>query len=207
MSASDYDDDDDNDDTKRSVELTLESDCVEFNETIASLSAKSAPLGKAVKLLLPHELCQLEWGNLVNVTHTGASSISLLARCGSVAPGRSLVYRPMGDAEVQFLYNNGILPDTQPYQAIVRNHAGRLYATKFVDGVKQVDTHPSSVVEFNMPTELIDELFAIQHKAEDGALSHGLGHAAGRTVERFNAALKSGKGSYRVVKVKRKRLK
>jgi hypothetical protein len=204
--------DDDNDaDTRQhqdtDLALSLERDCIEFNSSIASLAAISAALGKAVKQLLPHELKLLECGQLVNVTHAKASSITLVAPCSGVAEGRTLVYRPMGDEEVQFLVENGVLPDTQPYQAIIRGHAGRQYADKFVIGAKQVDTHPSSIVEFNMPTKLIDALFRIQHKAEDGALSHGLGRAAGRTVAQFNEALQDGTGRFRVVKVRRKRSK
>jgi hypothetical protein len=210
MSDDDADADGDRTDRKAADDAstttaTLEHDCIAFNAAIESLAAAAAPLGKAVKLLLAHELKLFDSGQLVNVTHAKASSITLVAACGSAAAGRTLVYRPMGDEEVQYLVDNGALPETQPYQAIIRGHAGRSYADKFVVGAKQVDTHPSSIVEFNMPTALIDALFAIQHKAEDGALSHGLGRAAGRTVAQFNAALTNGSGWFRVVKVRRRR--
>jgi hypothetical protein len=110
----------------------------------------------------------------------------------------------MGDIELAFLIETGTLPATQPYQAIVRGHGGRIYAHKFVDGMKKSDANPTTVVEFDLPTALVESLFATQHKAEDGALSHGLGTFAGRTLPTFNACLASGDATFRVVRVKRR---
>lgn len=182
----------------------LDCDCAEHNVQLASDAAACAPLGKGVKLLLPHELKLLNEGKLINVTHPRSSSVVLAAPCVPVRPGRTLVFRPMGDIELAFLIETGTLPATQPYQAIVRGHGGRVYANKFVDGLKKSDANPTTVVEFDMPSALVDTLFATQHKAEDGALSHGLGRFAGRTLPTFNACLTSGEATFRVVRVKRR---
>ena len=79
-----------------------------------------------------------------------------------------------------------------------------MYAEKYLRGHKAVDTSPTTVVEFVVPEALVDRLFAMQHKAEDGAISMGLGNKAGGGLPLFNAALTDGRGSWRVVCVKRK---
>lgn len=185
-------------------QCAFESACVAFNADVEQLRARAQALGKGSKLLLPHEAALLADGKLVNVTHAKASSIVLLAPCSPVALGRTLLYRPVGDAELKHLVEHGVLPSTQPYQAVVRGHGGRTYADKFVDGVKKNDTHPTTVVEFDVSTELVERLFQKQHKAEDGALSHGLGHAAGHTLPLFNEALATKQATYRIVRVKRR---
>ncbi|KAH3745258.1 hypothetical protein Pelo_13360 [Pelomyxa schiedti] len=111
----------------------------------------------------------------------------------------------MGDEEVLYLVNNNQLPNTQPYQAIIQGSVGRDYAEKYLNGKKHVDTNPTTVVEFVAPRRLLEDLFARQHKVEDGALSMGLGHKAGRGLPLFNASLASGETTWRIVKVKRKR--
>eukprot|EP01090_Pellita_catalonica_P003365 TRINITY_DN13033_c0_g1_i1.p1 TRINITY_DN13033_c0_g1~~TRINITY_DN13033_c0_g1_i1.p1 ORF type:complete len:146 (-),score=23.99 TRINITY_DN13033_c0_g1_i1:297-671(-) len=114
------------------------------------------------------------------------------------------VYRPMGDKEVVFLVENQILPDTQPYQAIIEGQVGRWYANKYLTGQKRTDTEPGTIVEFTVPQEVIKEISSIQTKVEDGALSMGLGNKAGNTLPIFNKCLKDGTGSFQIVKVKRK---
>ncbi len=88
----------------------------------------------------------------------------------------------MGDAEMGHLLIHGVLPSSQPYQAIIEGDVGRIYAEKYLTGHKWVDTHPTTVVEFSIPIELRNQLFAMQHKAEDGAISMGLGEKAGRSL-------------------------
>merc|ERR1711972_1128265 len=109
----------------------------------------------------------------------------------------------MGDVECAFLLANGILPDTQPYQTIVEGVGGRRYAEKYLRGHKSVDSSPTTVVEFTMPTSIIRKLFEMQSKNEDGAISHGLGEKGGRGLPLFNASLQSGETSFRIVSVKR----
>jgi hypothetical protein len=58
-------------------------------------------------------------------------------------------------------------------------------------------------VEFTCPEKLIETLKSIQMKAEDGALSMGLGHKAGGGLELFNKSIESGETTWRIVKVKR----
>eukprot|EP00727_Mastigamoeba_balamuthi_P001152 m51a1_g11033 hypothetical protein (141) ;mRNA; f:425798-426347 len=124
-----------------------------------------------LRRLLPHERELLSSGALVNVTHQGSSSAWLQApEHDPPAPGRTRVYRPMGDAEFAHLMSTGLLPATQPYQTIVEGPEGRAYAAKYLTGRKWVDTAPTTVVEFDAPAELVRRLFEMQCKAEDGAL-------------------------------------
>jgi hypothetical protein len=160
-------------------------------------------LGKAGKLLQPHERDLVESGELRNVTHQGASAVWLDAPSKQPGLDRTLVYRPMGDTEALFVVANNQLPDTQPYQAIIEGDAGRVYAEKYLAGKKWVDTAPTTVMEFDCPQQLIEALFAIQHKPEDGAMSMGLGHKAGGGLPLFNQSLADGTTTWRVVKVKR----
>ena len=53
------------------------------------------------------------------------------------------------------------------------------------------------------PKALIEALFKIQHKVEDGAISIGLGNKAGGGVTQFNESITSGATTWRIVKVKR----
>ena len=167
-------------------------------------SADCAALRKGAKVLLAHEKELLRAGLLRDVTHGGASSLWLEAASSTPAEGLTNVYRPMGDAEVLHLVAHGTLPATQPYQAIIEGDAGRGYAMKYLNGKKWVDTAPSTVVEFTVPRDLVERLFALQHKAEDGALSMGLGHKAGGGLPIFNESLSGGLSSWRIVAVKRR---
>ena len=109
----------------------------------------------------------------------------------------------MGDAEVTYLWENKFLPDTQPYQAIIEGPVGRWYSNKYLNGAKWTDTNPSTIVEFVVPIELIEILKTMQTKIEDGAMSMGLGHKAGKGLGLFNQSMKDGKTTFRIVKVKR----
>ena len=51
------------------------------------------------------------------------------------------------------------------------------------------------------PSELIEELFGMQCKPEDGALSHGLGDKGGNGLPKFNGSLRAGTSRYRIVLV------
>jgi hypothetical protein len=161
---------------------------------------------KASKVkLAPHEIELVNAGQLENITHEGSKAVWLRAN-SSVLENDShqkRVYRPMGDREATYLITYNQLPSTQPYQAIIEGDNGRTYAEKYLRGTKKVDSQPTTVIEFIAPTELIDNLFAIQHKVEDGALSMGLGNKAGGGITMFNESLAEGQTTYRIVLVKR----
>ena len=163
--------------------------------------------GRKVKLM-KHETELLADGKLVEITHESSTSRWLRAESLSAddyPDGYTTVYRPMGDLEVKYLIENGTLPDTQPYQAIIEGPVvGRAYAEKYLKGMKKVDTAPTTVVEFCIPSTLVEELMAIQHKVEDGAISMGLGDKAGGGLPLFNAALRTPPSSFRLVLVKRR---
>lgn len=110
----------------------------------------------------------------------------------------------MGDKECESLRTNGELPGTQPYQTVVEGAAGYRYAFKYLSGQKWVDSSPTTVVEFVVRKTLVAELFARQHKPEDGVMSMGLGHTAGKGLGIFNDALRTGESTWRIVVVKRK---
>ena len=164
---------------------------------------KAVPITGWLKRLLPHELALYNSGELLNITHHGSSSIWLEAPSSSPPEGRINVYRPMGDAEARYLVEHGELPDTQPYQAIIEGENGRLYANKYLTGAKFTDSHPTTIVEFCAPTELIETLKEKQTKIEDGALSIGLGHYAGKGLPLFNESIRKGDTTFRIVKIKR----
>jgi len=157
--------------------------------------------------LLSHEQELLDTGELCDITHIRASSIWLSALSADERvqglEERCLVYRPMGDKECSFLLQHGTLPSSQPYQTIVRGDEGRRYAEKYLRGHKQVDSSPTTVVEFDMPSALVKRLFDMQSKNEDGAISHGLGDKGGKGLPLFNASLECGESTHRIVLVKR----
>ena len=161
------------------------------------------PKRKLKVRLLPHEEALLASGALKDVTHDKASSKWLYAPTGQAVAGRVLCYRHMGDVEAQFLLHCGVLPETQPYQTLTRGEEGRRYCESYLRSNKTVDTHPTTVFEFDCPADLIDDFFRIQSKIEDGTMSHGLGGKAGETLPRFNEALQTGEVTYRIVLVKR----
>ena len=157
---------------------------------------------KVAKSLLLHERDLLLSGALCNETHPNASAVWLHGASGIPLAGQTNVYRPVGDVELQYLFTHNKLPGTQPYQAIIEGTAGRAYAEKYLSGAKWVNTAPTTVVEFSVPITLVAELFKLQHKAEDGAVSMGLGHKAGGGLGLFNASISVSK-TWRIVKVKR----
>lgn len=168
-----------------------------------SVPVKSKIRVKGVNLF-PHEQALVESGQLVDITHNGASSIWLSAESAQLNDETfTLVYRPMGDSECAHLLSHGVLPDTQPYQTIVEGEEGRAYAEKYLRGHKSVDSSPTTVVEFSVPRMLVERLFTMQSKNEDGCISHGLGDKGGRGLPLFNASLHSGESSFRIVLVKR----
>ena len=163
----------------------------------------SAPKKQRGLKLLPHESKLLADGELVDITHNGSTSKWLHAPSSRGDESKSLVYRPMGDGELFHLLQYNELPGTQPYQAIIEGGSGRTYAEKYLKGHKKVDTMPTTVVEFLTPKTLVDRLFAMQHKVEDGAISMGLGNKAGGGLPLFNERLASGDTTFRIVLVKR----
>lgn len=181
------------------------------------MAAEPVPRSRNLRSLLAHERALVLAGQLVDVTHAKASSVWLRAEsrsqaeaCAavgcSVAAEATLVYRHMADEEYSFLALNNALPDTMPYQTIVEGPDGRAYCEKYLSGTKFVDTFPTTVVEFAVPAVLMAQLFAIQHKAEDGVLSVGLGFKAGGGLPLFNAALSHAaeQPCWRIVAVKRR---
>ncbi len=164
---------------------------------------------KAPRELLPHEIVLVESGALRDVTHKGAKSYFFEGVVGCSRgdePARDntcLVYRHMGDKELGVLLKDRQLPATQPYQTIVRGDEGLRYCRKYLTGKKRVDTGCTTIIEFCAPVMLIDELFEILHKAEEGCLSTGLGDKAGKTLPRFNAGLADGSITFCPIVVKR----
>lgn len=159
---------------------------------------------KAKVRLWPHEQELLNQGLLKNITHANASSIWLHGdSTAKTAEDRSLCYRHMGDNELRFLIDNGVLPATQPYQTLTRGQEGRLYCEKYFRSNKHVDTSPTTIVEFHCSYVMIETFFAKQSKIEDGTISHGLGHKAGGTLIEFNESLRNGETTWRIVLVKR----
>lgn len=158
-------------------------------------------MNKSLKIkLLEHEKQLLEQGLIKNVTYIGENSIHLYAKSSIAGNDYVNVYRVMGDIELQFLLNNKILPNTQPYQAIVEGEIGRKYMEKYLNGLKYVNSKPTTVVEFTIKKYLYDQMFKIQYKAEDGVLSIGLGNKVCNCLNLFNASIKS----FSIVTVKRK---
>lgn len=150
--------------------------------------------------LLNHEKYLIQHGKLVNITHKNSTAIWLHAPSSIPVKDYVNVYRVMGDKELLFLINNKILPNTQPYQAIVEGEIGRKYMEKYLGGQKRVDSLPTTVVEFTIKKEIYDLMFKIQHKVEDGVLSLGLGNKAGNCLNIFNANIEK----FSIVTVKRK---
>ena len=109
----------------------------------------------------------------------------------------------MGDPECRYLLEHGILPDTQLYQTVVEGATGREYAEKYLRGHKKVDSLPTTVIEFIVPKTIVEELFAMQTKIEDGAISHGLGCKGGKGLPILNQSLSARESSFRIVLVKR----
>eukprot|EP00961_Rhodomonas_salina_P055213 741780-Rhodomonas_salina.1 len=159
---------------------------------------------KGVKLLR-HEKDLLASGELTEITHKGASSVWLSRACTQLEDSSACtcIYRHMGDTECAYLLETGTLPATQPYQTIVQGEDGRKYCEKYLRGQKYVDTTPTTIVEFLVPTAIVQNLWSVQHKPEDGVLSHGLGFAAGHTLPLFNESLAKGESKFAIVLVKR----
>lgn len=159
----------------------------------------------APRELWPHEKAAFEAGLLLNVTHVNSPYLwcSAAAVEDDVPHGFVALYRHMGDVELRHLVEKGLLPDTQPYQTIVRGNEGRQYCLSYLRGQKRVDTDPTCVIEFICPQNLVEKWFAKQHKAEKGCISHGLGNKAGKTLPEFNEAIQQGLIKWRVVDVKR----
>jgi len=130
-----------------------------------------------------------------------SSSVWLNRESSCPKSGYVNVYRVMGDVELLYLIENDKLPNTQPYQAIVKGEDGRKYMEKYLSGQKHVSTSPTTVVEFTIQEEIWNQLFSIQNKIEDGVMSVGLGDKAGKGLILFNKFLD--KNNYRIVKVKR----
>lgn len=112
-----------------------------------------------------------------------------------------MVYRHMGDEELSHLLTNGLLPDTQPYKTIVESRA---YCEGYLRGLRKPSGNVvKTVVEFAAPAPLVERLFSMQRKIEDGCFSHGLGDKGGKGLPLFNAALEAKETSFRIVLVKR----
>ena len=167
---------------------------------------KVESIKKYKKYLKEHELQLLEKGELINITHKGSSSIWLEAseKTKDLKNDETLVYRPVGDDELNYLLKNNQLPDTQPYQTIVEGNSGLVYAEKYLNGKKKTDTNPSTIIEFKTKIQLFEDLKKRQIKIEDGCLSIGLGFTAGKGLPDFNESLKKGETTFKIVKVKRK---
>ena len=77
----------------------------------------AVPIKNYKKILFKHEKELFEKGELKNVTHKGSKAIWLERLSNNnLNEDQTNVYRPCGDKETLYLIENGILPDTQPYQ-------------------------------------------------------------------------------------------
>jgi len=184
------------------------------NIIIFSLPRTMPRVAKKKVRLQPHEKMLLQQGALQDISHEGSTSTWLCAPSssgGEVAEKeeayrqRTLCYRHVADPELEVLLRTGRLPSTQPYQTLTRGEEGRAYCESYLRSNKTVDTDPTTVVEFNCSTALVERLYSIQSKIEDGTISHGLGHKAGRTLDLFNESLAQGDTTWRIVLVKRRR--
>ena len=157
--------------------------------------------------LLPHKAALLASGKLSDVTHANASALWLKAPSMiRLKEKRALVYRHMGDDECAYLLAHRKLPDTQPYQTIVEGPIGRAYCEGYLRGLRKPSGNiVTTVVEFETKKSLIDTLFSMQKKIEDGCFSHRLGEKGGKGLPLFNESLASGETTYRIVCVKRTR--
>jgi hypothetical protein len=156
--------------------------------------------------LLKHEAALVASGELTDITHHGVFSLWLSAPSTEVDPNGELttVYRHMGDDECSFLLEHHRLPSTQPYQTIVEGAAGRRYCEGYFRGNHRPSGNVvTTIVEFVAPKALIDKLFAMFQKPEDGCLSHGLGDKGGKGLPLFNASLDAKETTFRIVFVKR----
>jgi hypothetical protein len=148
---------------------------IKLKEQFEKSLKNSVKLNKfQIKLLKPHEKKLLKSNEIFNVTHKKSTSV-ILERLITLELDEEFttVYRPMGDKELFYLLENNILPDTQPYQTIVEGPIGREYCDKYLTGKKYVDSLPTTIVEFIVKKKLIEKLFKIQSKIEDGCLSIG----------------------------------
>ena len=166
--------------------------------------------GKKIKKpkLLPHEARLLASGELANVTHENSTAV-WLSRPSSMIEvedaTRTVVYRHMGDEECAYLLAYGQLPDTQPYQTIVEGQVGRAYCDGYLRGLRKPSGNiVTTVVEFETTRALVNLLFSMQKKIEDGCFSHGLGDKGGNGLPLFNASLAAKETTFRIVLVKRK---
>jgi hypothetical protein len=112
-----------------------------------------------------------------------------------------------GDPEVAHLLEHRQLPSTQPYQTIVEGPDGRAYCEG--EGYLRGHRKPSgnvitTIVEFIAPKRLIDQLFLMFRKPEDGCFSHGLGDKGGKGLPLFNASLIAGETTFKIILVRRK---
>ena len=173
-------------------------------------------MAKKLKIsLLPHEQELLKQGILTETTHKGASArwlslpdkyhtINEMAILTNSNPeNKILVYRHMSDREFSYLRENNQLPDTQPYQTIVCGDPGFKYCMKYFTGQKKVATNVTTIVQFLADKKLIDELFEMHAKSEDGCMSHGLGDKGGKGLPIFNKAMEHGDITWVVRLVKR----
>lgn len=108
----------------------------EITNSFVKAKEKSVKVSVSDKSLLPHEKELYSNGLLSNITHKGSTSIWLECECQEPESLEYCnVYRPMGDKEIQYLVSEKVLPDTQPYQAIMKGPRGRIYADKYLNGM------------------------------------------------------------------------
>mmetsp|Transcript_22851 Transcript_22851/g.51408 ORF Transcript_22851/g.51408 Transcript_22851/m.51408 type:complete len:102 (+) Transcript_22851:305-610(+) len=92
-----------------------------------------------------------------------------------------------------------------PIKPLWKERRASCIAKKYFCGKKKVTPPVSSIVEFTCRRVLVDKLFGMQWKIEDGARSHGLGDKGGKGLPLFNEELEQGSITWRIVFVKRAR--
>jgi hypothetical protein len=97
---------------------------------------------KVPRELWPHEAALVKEGLLCDITHSGSPHVIFEATSlGTKDKEQCVVYRHMGDVELRFLLEHNALPESQPYQTIVRGEEGIRYCKKYFGGGKRVGKH------------------------------------------------------------------
>jgi hypothetical protein len=100
------------------------------------------------------------------------------------------VYRAMGDAEEQYLFQCVQLPSTHP-SAINEGLLVRAHVEKFLRGQRKVATWSTTVVELCVPKSLLDTVMSMQHKVEDATSSMVLENKVDGGISILNTALET----------------
>jgi hypothetical protein len=111
------------------------------------------------------------------------------------------VYRSMGDAEEQYLFQRVQLPSTHA-SAIIEGPLVRAHVEKFIWGQRKVATWSTTVVKLCIPKSLLDTLMSMQHKLEDATRSMALGNKVQGRISLLNTALETTPAAHRILLIR-----